>query len=392
MINFCYDSLGYNVDLGYPNLAQPDLKPDQFDHTCPRTLPLRLLMYLQRFNLAFRAHVVDQAPPGSWYPVALAWHDFDCDYIALMSDQLLSRVRNREIRILFYYHEGDNPARIKQRIDHLCDDHHLPPDSYMFVSANTAAAGLKNFYYFPDHEYFFQYVNRRQAMLDVTDKPRSYEFTALNRTHKWWRASCMADLLGLGVLDRSLWSYNTQCTVDDREEDNPLELDSISGWQDAVRDFVNNGPYFCDSNNDQSHNDHRRVPESLYENSYCHLVIETLFDADQSGGAFLTEKTYKAIKFGQPFVIIGTVHSLRTLRQQGYRTFDHAIDNSYDEIVDNTQRWLAVRKSILEIQSQDMHEWFQQCLPDIKHNQQLFNSVHRTALNNIQQRLSCLIS
>ena len=105
MINFCYDSLGSNLDLGYPNLAQLDLKPDQFDHTWPRTLPLRLLMYLQRFNLEFKAHVVDQAPSGSWYPVALAWHDFDCDYIALISSQLLSRVRNREIRILFYYHQ-----------------------------------------------------------------------------------------------------------------------------------------------------------------------------------------------------------------------------------------------------------------------------------------------
>jgi hypothetical protein len=392
MINFCYDSLGSNRNLGYPNLAQPDLKSDQFDHTWPRTLPLRLLMYLPRFNLEFKTHLVDQAPPGSWYPVALAWHDFDCDYIALMSSQLLSRVRNREIHILFYYHEGDNPAKIKQRVDMLCAHHNLPGDCYLFVSANTAAAELENFYYFPDHEYFFQYVNRRQAMLDVSDKPRPYQFTALTRTHKWWRASCMADLLQLGVLDHSLWSYNTVCTVDDREEDNPLELDSIKGWKDAVRDFVNNGPYFCDSNNDQSHNDHRRVPESLYENSYCHLVIETLFDTDQGGGAFLTEKTYKAIKFGQPFVIIGTVHSLRTLRQQGYRTFDHAIDNSYDEIVDNTQRWLAVCRSILEIQSQDMHEWFQRCLPDIKHNQQIFNSVHRIALNNIQQRLSCPIS
>ena len=88
-------------------------------------------------------------------------------------------------------------------------------------------------------------------------------------------------------------------------------------------------------------------------------------------------------------MIIGPAHSLRTLRQQGYKTFDHAIDNSYDEIVDNTQRWFAIRKSILEIQSQDMHEWFLRCLPDIKHNQQIFNDVEKASLNNITQRLSC---
>jgi hypothetical protein len=121
-------------------------------------------------------------------------------------------------------------------------------------------------------------------------------------------------------------------------------------------------------------------------------VVETLFDADQSGGAFLTEKTYKAIKFGQPFVIIGTAHSLRTLREQGYKTFDHSIDNHYDEITDNTQRWMAIRNTILKIQSQNMHEWFLKCLPDIKHNQQVFANTQGLLLNNIQRELSCPIS
>ena len=200
----------------------------------------------------------------------------------------------------------------------------------------------------------------------------------------------MSDLKKIGVLDRSLWSYNTLCNINDPKEDNPLELDSVPGWRDAVKDFVSQGPYFCDSKDDQSHNDHRHVSVSLYQDSYCHLVIETLFDADQSGGAFLTEKTFKAIKFGQPFVIIGTAHSLRTLRQQGYRTFDHVIDNQYDDITDNTQRWMAVRNTILKIQSQNMHEWFLQCLPDIKHNQQVFNNVNKDSLTTITQRLSCI--
>lgn len=374
--------------LGYPNLARLGLQGHEFDDKWPRTVPLRLLLYFDRAGIAHNSFTVQEAPQGSWYPVALAWHDFDCDYISLMSSVVLSRVRNRDIRILFYYHEGDNPAKIKQSIDMLCAAHNLPSDCYLFVSANTSAACLDRFYYFPDHEHFFRYVNRRQVISDIHIGPRSHEFTALNRTHKWWRASCMADLHQSGVLDRSLWSYNTGCTIDDREEDNPLELESVVGWQDAVTDFVKNGPYFCDSNNHQSHNDHRRVPESLYYNSYCHLVIETLFDADQSGGAFLSEKTYKAIKFGQPFVIIGTAHSLSTLRQQGYRTFDHAIDNSYDEITDNTKRWLAIRKSILEIQSQNMHEWFQQCLPDIKHNQDTFHKIFSASLHDMIQRLS----
>jgi len=388
-INFCFDHMSSRGRLGYPNLARPGLQGHEFDDQWPRTVPLRLLVYFDCAGIVSNSFTVEDAPWGSWYPVALAWHDFDCDYISLMPSAVLSRVRNREIRILFYYHEGDNPAKIKLRIDTLCSKHNLPVNCYLFVSANTASANLENFIYFPDHEYFFRYINRRQIMPEIVVEPRSHEFTALNRVHKWWRASCMSDLKQLGLLDRSLWSYNTQCTINDREEDNPLKLDNIQGWRNAVKDFVHQGPYFCDSNDDQSHNNHRHVPVNLYQDSYCHLVIETLFDADQSGGTFLTEKTYKAIKFGQPFVIIGTAHSLRTLRQQGYRTFDHVIDNSYDEITDNTQRWLALRNSILKIQSQNMHEWFLQCLSDVKHNQQIFNDTHKASLNIIAQGLSC---
>jgi len=332
---------------------------------------------------------VEDAPVGSWYPVALAWHDFTCDYFSLMSDALLARVRNQQIRIMFYYHEGDNPSKIQERFNGLCIKHHLPKDCYLFVSANTAAEDLENFYHFPDHEYFFRYVNRRQPIASTSIVSRPFEFTVLNRTHKWWRASCMADLYRLNLLNRSMWSYNTRCVIDDQEHDNPLELDSMDGWRMAVKQFVNQGPYFCDNDDEESHNDHRSVPINFYHYSYCSLVIETLFDADQSQGAFLTEKTYKPIKFGQPFVIIGTQHSLRALRQQGYRVFDHSIDNSYDEITDNTQRWMSLRKSILQIQSQDMHEWFLRCLPDVKHNQQVFNLMKNPALNSIVQILSC---
>jgi len=391
-INFCFDSMSAPGLLGYPNLARENLQGYEFDDTWPRTVPLRLLVYFETAGITSKSFQIEEAPPGSWYPVALAWHDFECDYFSLMSQMLLSRVRNKLIRVLFYYHEGDNPAKIQQRLDVLCIKHQLPTNCYWFISANTSATNLKNFDYFPDHEYFFRYINRRQQIPSIINRARPYEFTALNRTHKWWRASCMADLKQCGVLHNSLWSYNTQCTIDDNEQDNPLELDQIKGWRNAVNQFVKQGPYFCDSQDDQMHNDHRFVPLNLYHDSYCHLVIETLFDADQSGGTFLTEKTYKPIKFGQPFVIIGTVHSLRTLREQGYRTFDHAIDNSYDDIKDNTRRWMAIRDCIMQIQSQDMHEWFTRCLPDVIHNQQVFSDAYGVSLNNIQRKLSCQIS
>jgi hypothetical protein len=115
-------------------------------------------------------------------------------------------------------------------------------------------------------------------------------------------------------------------------------------------------------------------------------VLETHFDADGSGGAFLTEKTFKAIKHAQPFVIIGCAGSLATLRSLGYRTFDHVIDNSYDLEPNNTQRWLKVKHTLQQIQA-DPHGHFLRCWDDIEHNQQLFlaNKSHR--LNTLFTKL-----
>jgi hypothetical protein len=172
------------------------------------------------------------------------------------------------------------------------------------------------------------------------------------------------------LLENSFWSYNTSCLVGDLPEDNPIPM--TDSEKELMHDFVNKGPYYCDSDNATAHNNHRYVSDHLYTHSYCHLVLETLFDADQSNGTFITEKTYKCIKFGQPFVLVGPVGSLEALRQAGYRTFDHAIDNSYDQIKDNGQRWDAVKHAIGNIKKENLHQWYLKCLPDLIHNQQLF--------------------
>jgi hypothetical protein len=372
MINFCFDSLGKH-GIGHPNLARPGLDPDEFDVTWPCTIPNRLQMYLDSVGIEYRVWTVDMAPDYSWYPVSLAWHNFDCDYFSLLPYTVKKRLRQRQIRILFYYHEGDNPQRIQQRFDLCCQNNQLPTDCYRFVSANSAANNIPNFYYFCDHESFLKYINRSQPVTKISDAPRDRVFTALTRAHKWWRAAAMSQLLHEGILEQSFWSYNTKCLVGDQPEDNPIPLSKSQ--RSIMNRFVAQGPYYCDSDDAAAHNDHRFVAEHLYTHSYCNIVLETLFDADQSGGAFITEKTYKCIKFGQPFVVVGAVGSLDCLRAAGYRTFDDAIDNSYDLIVNNELRWKAIKQTIANIRKQNLHEWYLKCLPDLLHNQSVYSKT-----------------
>lgn len=386
-INFCFDKLGNNPDIGYPNLAKPNLHANEFDTSWPFSIPLRLSMYLRRAGIEFNSWTISDAPMGSWYPVALGWHDHHIDYFALMPDLVIQALRQKRIRVLFYYHEGDNPQVIKKIMDQQSKKNSLPEDCYVFVSANSQASNIPYFRFFPDHEYFFQYVNRRQCAEDLNLASRPYQFTALSRTHKWWRASIMSDMWDRKLLDQSQWSYNTACGIGENLADNPIRIFEFDRWCETIARFMQGGPYVWDSADSNDHNDHSNINVELYQQSYCHVVLETLFDADGSGGTFISEKTYKCFKYAQPFVIAGSPGTLQCLRDHGYRVFDHVLDNSYDRIKDNTLRWFAVRAVLQDLSKKDMHQWFLHCEKDLRHNQDLFLRTRKQNLLKLAQYL-----
>ena len=87
---------------------------------------------------------------------------------------------------------------------------------------------------------------------------------------------------------------------------------------------------------------------------------------------------------------MGPAGSLAALRSLGYRTFDHCIDNSYDSILDNTLRYLAVRQTIAqiaELSPEDMATWFHSCAEDLIHNTELFCRTKWDRLNRLQERI-----
>lgn len=372
----------------YPALAEWQATPftpewRQFRYHWPYTVPCELHEHCITHGVGAQIENINKCiGTQNFYTIGLGFFDFNIDYFALIPGQVFAR----KLTILFYYHEGDNPYRIKQRLDQLCVHHGLDPACYRFISGNTVADKIDNFAWFPDHELLYWHRNQAVAATPIHWDHRPYRFTILNRTHKWWRATVMADLERHGVLAVSQWSYNTDITMSDDVVDNPIEIDTL-GLRDDVARFVAQGPYRCDDLTADEHNDHHlHVPEH-YTYSYCHIVIETHFDADQSGGAFLTEKTFKPIKHGQPFVIVGAAGTLQALRDLGYRTFDQAIDNSYDLETNNTRRWQLARNAIMDIQRQDPVAWLQMCREDMIHNQSHFLASKHHRLNNLYDKL-----
>lgn len=370
----------------YPALARHQAAPytqawREFGQHWPHTIPLRLQEYCDHHGVEL--NIVDigsEWPADAFYPVGLGFFDFDIDYFELLPERIRTGLFFDDVRLLFYYHEGDNPFRIKTRLDELCTKHDLRNHCYKFVSGNTAAKQLPNFVYFADFELWYYQRNRASPALKIHSEPRAFEFTVLNRLHKSWRALAMADLKSLDLLANAYWSYCESGVFDDAEC--PIEIDNFHGLRAYTEEFLKSAPYISDELDFDQRNDHSTLVPKYHVNSYCNIVMETHFDADQSGGTFLTEKTFKPIKHGQLFFIAGPAGSLQVLRDLGYRVFDNVLDNSYDLEPDHTQRWMALTRAIYFARA-ELPKLFEQARADIEYNQQLFQATKTSRLNSL---------
>lgn len=374
----------------YPALSRWQARPytpawREFGKHWPWTTPLRIEEYCRQHNFPIELYTLDDYPDGSWYVICLGFFDFEIDYIALLPDLCRTGLTQHRLRLLFMYHEGDNPTRIMHRLDSLCNNHRIDPSQYRLISSNTSADRLQRGICFHDFELWYHQRNLEHAPLSISDQRRK-DFLCLNRVHKNWRAAVMADLVSRQVLDNSFWSY---CKVDvnTEDDDNPIQVDQIPQLRYRIGRFLNAAPYYCDQMDDEERNNHSMNPDELFCDTFANIVTESQFDVDQSGGVFLTEKTFKPIKHAQIFFIVGAAGSVSELRKLGYRVFDHVLDHSYDEIEDPTLRWLAVRDAIEKSHAQGLASLYAQCHDDLLHNQQLFTQAPWQRLNSLSQRL-----
>lgn len=403
MFKFVVDRI--RRDQPVPNLAQHEAEPytaawREFGAHSPYTVPVELINHCRQHGYPYELTAVGEYLASSnndnstvyHYPVQWGWFDYAIDYIGLLPPEIRTILQNKEsnLRVLFLYHEGDNPKRIKERLDLLCEQNHLTSDVYQLVTGNTAVDHVANGFYFCDHELLYYSRNKEipaeQPEILKTGVPMRESFLLLSRTHKWWRATIVADLQRRGLLQSAVWSYNSLVDIGDTIADCPFESDRLN-LTSVIETFLNNGPYACDSLDAATHNDHSQHVQEHYDSTACSIILETHFDADGSSGTFLTEKTFKCLKHGHPFVLFAPQGSLQALRAAGYRTFDSVIDNSYDRIKDNTERYLAVIATIQQLALVDPNTLYNACVEDLQHNQALFLASKWSRLNTLYERL-----
>jgi hypothetical protein len=217
----------------------------------------------------------------------------------------------------------------------------------------------------------------RYQQLQTVDRP--YKFLFLNGRSRSHRKYLLEYFKLTGLLDQSIWTNLD--TV-------PAVSQKINLWHEE-RDLLSNETaiHLLDSKYEYSGHTKQELPESgfvkyklfkdvwadiylqadAYLDTYFSLVTETVFEYPYS---FRTEKIWKPVAIGHPFIVAANCGYYRDLHNLGFKTFGHLIDESFDLIDNDQTRIEQVAEIVQDLCKQDLQSFITAAKDVCEYNQQ----------------------
>ena len=230
-----------------------------------------------------------------------------------------------------------------------------------------------------DYEENVQAAESIDNIFNKTSKP--YKFLFLNGRMRASRKYLLERFRLNGLINQSLWTSLDAISASSR---NIKLLHNGQDLMATVNPTRTLPPYYevdqyshlanpATSNNYVKHalfnNDWGEIylkPEP-YVDTYFSLVTETVFEYPHS---FRTEKIWKPIAIGHPFIAVANAGFYRDLHQLGFQTFGHVINESFDSITDSQQRIERIAQVVEELCASDLSSFLNDCQAVCKYNQQ----------------------
>jgi hypothetical protein len=297
----------------------------------------------------------------------------------LISDAVIDDVKNNKAKIvLIFPFEGsmgqdgafENDFKI---LDSWCRKRGLGKNNVFVIHGNASKNKILSKYNFT-----YVYVNSftqwiRTKLSDPIDyKPIDCKNLILsyNRRWDWHRLVFVCELVKSNLLDRSLISFFGKDLYSKKPNRELIAERTDLLEQAAYLDKII--PISLDVDVSQN-NPVDDINQQHHANTFLSVVTETLW---RPGTVFFSEKTFKPILAGQPFIILGSQGMLSALRSQGYLTFGDWWDESYDTETDlNTRlvKIMIVLNNLAALPVDRLLEIRREMLPTLKHNQEVFN-------------------
>jgi hypothetical protein len=114
------------------------------------------------------------------------------------------------------------------------------------------------------------------------------------------------------------------------------------------------------------------VDGTAYRDTYFSLVTETVFNYPYS---FRTEKIWKPIAVGHPFIAVANRGFYRDIQNLGFQTFGHVVDESFDLIDSSQARIERIAEVVEDLCQQDLASFYKECYNVCKYNQDLYTEM-----------------
>jgi hypothetical protein len=232
---------------------------------------------------------------------------------------------------------------------------------------------------------FFESGGKAITHLEIKNyevKNKEKIFLCFNRIARQHRMNLIAKIISNDLLDKSYTSFFGNINFE--------EVDRF-GWDHWIVDLVNRKEQFrfvTQENIGIIDKNRKLFPIMLnmtpgrnnpcdvqyddlkyFENSYFSLVTETTFYDELSyiTKEFFSEKIFKPIAVGHPFILMAFPRALLRLREMGYKTFHPFINEDYDLIIDDARRFDAIINEVLRLSKFTDEEWitWQENIKDI---------------------------
>jgi hypothetical protein len=126
-----------------------------------------------------------------------------------------------------------------------------------------------------------------------------------------------------------------------------------------------------------------------YIDTYFSLVSETVFDYPYS---FRTEKIWKPIAMAHPWIAVANSGYYRDLKQLGFQTFSHVIDESFDAIENHQDRIERIALIVEDLCQQDLASFLAACYNVCKYNQQHLSDLRPLVRSQFPRRFQEFIN
>lgn len=260
-------------------------------------------------------------------------------------------------------------------LDRWINEVNLPPENVTLFTGNLKAS-LANTFKFNVEAYcgmedIFQSKNFADEVIEFRPIKDKYLFLNLNRRPADHRACFLAELLDNDLFDKGLNSFNFL----------DYNLKNARAYDINLAESFTKLRVMGKRELDHSHDRPvvNEIDPMLYSSTFISTVTETLC---QSDSLMITEKTFRSIAVGHPFMIIGSSGTLAELQKMGYVTFNKWLNEDYDK-TDNLKDKLSIIVENLQMfAAMPLHE-----LSDVR---QQMNEIVRYNKQHLQNRIDTL--